>query len=60
VTAGIFEIMLGANKTIGPEKPGGIGGHSFGPIVEVSTLDMVEDVGVLCTHRRVRGRSSSF
>jgi hypothetical protein len=46
VTASIFEIMLGANKTIGPEKPRVIGGHSLGPVVEVSTLDTVEDVGV--------------
>jgi hypothetical protein len=58
MTASIFEIMLGSNETIGSDEPRVIGGHSFGLVVKVSTLDTVEDIGLLCTGRRVllRGR----
>jgi hypothetical protein len=58
VTASIFETKLASNEPIGPEEPSVIGGHSLGPIVKVGALDTVEDIGVLCAHRRVelRGR----
>jgi hypothetical protein len=53
VITSIIEIMLTSNETIGPEEP-----RVMGPVVKVSALDAVEEIGVLCTHRRVvlRGR----
>jgi hypothetical protein len=51
VTAGIFEMRLGPKETIGSEEFRVNGGHSFGTIVKVSTLDAVQDIEVLGKHR---------
>ena len=58
VAISIFEMILGPNETIGPEETRVIGGHSLGPIDDVSALDTVKDTGVLAAYRSVvlRGR----
>jgi hypothetical protein len=53
VITSIFEVVLGLNMTIRPQELGVVGGHSLRSIVEVSTFDTVEDVGVLGTHGSV-------
>lgn len=48
-----FEVMRDPDDTKGPEEPRVIGNHSLRPVVGISALGTVEDIGVLGMHRSV-------